>query len=109
MAVIGPDYQFLWASVGANGRVSDSTIWNDCDLRRNLASNCMNLPERRALPGRIKPVPYLLTGDDAFSLTPYLLKPYPMAGLSDEQRIFNYRLSRMRRISENAFGILANR
>ena len=37
------------------------------------------------------------------------MKPYPQKKLSLEKRIFNYRHSRMRRISENAFGILANR
>ena len=47
-------------------------------------------------------------GDDAFPLTAHMMKPYPLKDLSLEKRIFNYRLLRLRRISENAFGILAN-
>lgn len=37
------------------------------------------------------------------------MKPYPQRNLNEEQRIFNYRLSRGRRISENVFGILTSR
>lgn len=54
-------------------------------------------------------VPYALTGHNAFALTRFLMKSFPLTGLSRAQRIFNYRLSRMRRISENCFGIIANR
>ena len=54
-------------------------------------------------------IPFVATGDDAFPLKSYLMKPYPQKGLTTEKRIFNYRLSRKRRISENGFGILANR
>ena len=38
-----------------------------------------------------------------------MIKPYPQKRLTTEKRVFNDRLSRMRRISENGFGILANR
>ena len=38
-----------------------------------------------------------------------MMKSYPQLGLTEEKRIFNYRLSRCRRISKSAFGILSSR
>ena len=77
-------------------------------IKNALENNTLNLPEPRALPGQIKHVPYVCTGDDAFPLSKYFLKSYPQKNFTAEKRIFGYRLSRMRRISENIFGILAN-
>ena len=37
------------------------------------------------------------------------MKPYSSQKLSDSKRIFDYRLSRAQRTTENAFGILSNR
>lgn len=37
------------------------------------------------------------------------MKPHPLADISYEERIFNYRLSRASRVVENAFGILGTR
>ena len=111
LAAVGPEYEILWADVGTNGRASDGTVWQKCQFRQALSSteNLLNLPKATPLPGRRTPVPYVLTGDDAFALTRYMMKPYPQSGLTTERRIFNYRLSRKRRISENAFGIMPNR
>ncbi|XP_068729118.1 uncharacterized protein [Montipora capricornis] len=92
-------------------RALDGTIWNKSDLKNHLSSaeNGLHVPPPAPLPGRELAVPYAITGDDAFGLKTFLMKPYPLLGLSNEGRIYNYRLSRMRRVSENAFGILANK
>ena len=61
------------------------------------------------MPNDDKDMPCFIIGDDAFVLRTWMMKPFSIRSLSREERIFNYRLSRARRIVENAFGILANR
>ena len=54
--------------------------------------------------------PYSFVADEAFALKPYMMRPYPRRCVIDLlERIFNYRLSRARRIIENTFGILVSR
>ncbi|CAC5383988.1 unnamed protein product [Mytilus coruscus] len=75
-----------------------------------LECNDLNIPEPTPLPSRNKPTPYVFVADEAFPLKENIMRPYPQrGGLDDSRRIFNYRLSRARRIVENAFGILCNR
>ena len=52
---------------------------------------------------------FLYVGDDAFALKKNMMKPYPPNGLTEDRRIYNYRHSPARRISENLFDIIANR
>eukprot|EP00794_Sanderia_malayensis_P001700 gene1700-1894_t len=109
MGMIGPEYEFLFTDVGTNGRNSDGGNWSQGPLKFALESVTLNLPDATPLSGRLKRVPYVCTGDDAFHLSVFMMKPYPQKGLTSEKRVFNYRFSRMRRVSENGFGILANR
>ena len=66
------------------------------------------LPDPTPLPDRSNSVPYVCTGDDAFPLSSFMMKPYPERGLTTEKRVFNYRLSRLWHISKNGFAFLAN-
>lgn len=109
LALVDANYNFTYIDVGVNGRVSDGGVYRQSSLAKAIAQNSINIPEDRSLPGRNKLVPHVILADAAFPLSEHILKPYPFRDMSDEQRIFNYRLSRGRRVVENAFGILANR
>ena len=70
----------------------------------------LDLPPDAPIPGINRDMPYVLVGDAAFPLHRELMRPYPRKNkLSNRQKIFNYRLSRARRIVENAFGIMTQR
>jgi len=75
----------------------------------NGATHHLQVPAEEPLQDRVKNIPYMIVDDDAFPLKPYLMKPYPNRNLGITQRVFNYRLSRVRRIVENVFGILTSR
>ena len=100
--MVVPEYEFLFVDVGMNGRNSDRGNWSQSHLKNGLEKSTLNLPDSAPLPG------HNYRRDDAFPLTAYMMKTYPQKNLSLEKCIFNYRLSRMRCLSENAFDILTN-
>jgi DDE superfamily endonuclease len=110
MALVDADYKFLFVDVGTNGRISDGGVYAKTALATLLENNALQVPSRRILPGRTKPRPYVIVADEAFPLKSYIMKPYNARSInSNHRRVFNYRLSRARRVVENAFGIMANR
>ena len=109
LAIAGPEYECLYADVGSNGRVNDSGVWNKSSLLQAIQNGSVKLPKDDALPVNGVIVPYVFVGDDAFALKKFMMKPYPQQNLTADKRVYNYRHSRARRISENLFGILANR
>jgi len=106
LALVDADYNFLYADVGCQGRISDGGVFRNTSLFKKLEKNDLGIPNPNNLPGRNKHVPYVFVADDAFPLKNNLLKPYPGSHEKGSlKRIFNYRLSRARRIVENVFGI----
>ena len=98
-AVVDAEYNFLYIDIDTNGRVNDATVFSKSSFSRALATNSLNIPERG-----------IFLGDDAFPLKTNILKPFARyAPLTQSQLIFNYRLSRARRVVENTFGILVSK
>ena len=114
MAVVDAKCRFRFVSVGSHGQESDGGVWGACELGQMLEAQDQGgpqvLPDPEPLPGSAVSLPHVLVGDEAFPLRQHLMRPFPGSRLTDdERRVFNYRLSRARRTSENAFGILAQR
>ena len=114
MALADYDYKFLFADIGWKVRISDGSLFRNCDFYGALVWNELKLPLPTEVPplnpgwNSTEPVPFVFVGDDAFPLTNFCMKSYPLTVLTEEERLFNFRLSHFRRISKNAFGIWSN-
>ena len=109
-ALVDANYRFLYIDVGHYGGAGDAGIFNDSDFSAALEGGYAGLPEPEPLAhDDSKDIDYFLVGDDAFGLRTWLMKPYSLRYMTKAERIFNYRLSRARRVVENVFGILAHR
>ncbi|KAK3690835.1 hypothetical protein RRG08_021534 [Elysia crispata] len=97
------------ADAGVNGRVSDEEVIAVTEFGHRLEEAALNLPEPEPIVHNGDRMPFVFVADDAFGTTENLLKPYGGDKLDHNQRLFNYRLSRARQVSENAFGILSSR
>ena len=81
----------------------------DSSLGLAIENKRLGIPKDSQLTKSNKILPYVFVGDDAFGLKRHLMKTYPFTKLPIDKCIFNYRLSRARRVIKNTFGIAANR
>lgn len=110
MALVDAQCRFLYVDVGCYGRFADGGVFNSCSLSSALETdNSLHIPADCKLPGSDIVSPFVIVADDAFAMKRHLVKPYSARNLTHKQRIFNYRLSRARRVVENAFGIMSSR
>lgn len=109
VALVDANYKFLYVNVGAAGRDGDAGVFSNSSLKKALDDNSLNVPSPLTLEGMTNKLHHHIVGDDAFPLRVDIMKPYPHRNLDKPKLIFNYRLSRARRVVENAFGILSNR
>ncbi|XP_025266672.1 protein ANTAGONIST OF LIKE HETEROCHROMATIN PROTEIN 1-like [Camponotus floridanus] len=106
IAVVSASYEFLMVDIGAQGRHNDGGIFKGSIMGQRFENKQMELPPPCPLSNCSISVPYMLVADAAFQLNEYTLRPYPGNRLNKTREIFNYRLSRARRVVENAFGIM---
>ncbi|XP_041441441.1 uncharacterized protein LOC121401172 [Xenopus laevis] len=109
LALVDSNYKFIAIDVGAYGSTGDSRIFKNSVMGRHITSGRMKFPNPKCLPGGQIALPHVLVADEAFASSQNILKPYPQRGLDIRKRVYNYRLSRARRMVECAFGILANK
>lgn len=108
MAVADAKSKFITIDVGSYGSASDGGIFQDSTLYTLLQTNRLNIPMPTKIPNTEIELPFVFVGDEAFPLMKNLMRPFPRRDLTDEKRIFNYRLSRARKQIECAFGVLAS-
>lgn len=113
LGVCDADYCFTVAEVGYIGILSDGGVFRMSPFGQKVTDETLEVPAARKLPSSQAVCPYYFVGDEAFALRTNFMIPYGRENLlSDEnlkKRVFNYRLSRARRVIENTFGILAAR
>ncbi|XP_018394737.1 PREDICTED: putative nuclease HARBI1 [Cyphomyrmex costatus] len=100
---------FSMVDIGGEGRQCDSTIFQNSEFGKRFGNGSLNLPAAKNIANTNVTLPYVLVADEAFQLTPYMMRPYPRKDLGIRKKVFNYRLSRARRTVECAFGLLAAR
>ncbi|XP_025191561.1 uncharacterized protein LOC112591838, partial [Melanaphis sacchari] len=89
LALVDANCKFLIIDVGSYGKEGDS--------------------DDEKLPDTNNSTPFVVVGDGAFRLHRHIMKPYSKSSARQDRAktIFNYRLSRCCRVTENAFGLLS--
>lgn len=114
MAASDADYKFIFVDIGALGHNNDSTAFRNSEFGKAIIGNSgsLDIPTGKELPGSNIVAPFVFVADEAFPLLQNIMRPYPgrnTGNLPQSQEIFNYRLSKARRVVESAFGILTSR
>lgn len=109
MVAADANYKFLSIDVGGLGSEGDGQMFNRIKIGRMAKEDDPELHLPPDAPVGNWYLPYYFIGDDAFPIMKRMMKPYSPTRtqpLTEEQEIYNYRISRARRCVENAFGIL---
>ncbi|KAL0107403.1 hypothetical protein PUN28_015743 [Cardiocondyla obscurior] len=110
LAACDHEYKFTIVDCGSYGSASDGGIFAQSEFGKCLNNNKLNVPMQNCyLPQSNIEMPYYFVADEAFPISKRIMRPYPGYFLDKKKSIFNYRLSRARRIIENTFGILVSR
>lgn len=91
-ALVDAGCKFLYIDVGTPGSKGDAAIWQTTPLQKAVASKSSGLPDLVDMnTSSGLQLPPVIVGDDAFPLSPNLMKPFGGNNLTPEKKIFNYR------------------
>ncbi|XP_063366264.1 uncharacterized protein LOC134654720 [Cydia amplana] len=105
LALVDAGYKFIFVDCSCGN--DDMNL--NTEFYKKLSRSELDLPQSDFLPSQEEKMPYFFVAGSAFALTVNMMKP--CAGNHNKgtkERVFNYRLSRARRIVENAFGIMSS-
>jgi hypothetical protein len=87
-AIVDAKYKFTAVDIGIYGRQRDSGISTESSVFRHIDAGTFNLPLLLQIPCTNITLPYVLVGDQGYSLKEYLMRPYPMdKGRVSQQKI----------------------
>lgn len=109
MAVVNANTKFIVCDFSVCGRVSDGGVIENTLFYHKLREGTLSLLKPQPPHNFQVPLPFVFVGDEAFALRSDFLKPFNQRQLDNDNGIFNFRLSRARRVVENVFGILSRR
>ena len=105
MPVCDASYCFTMIDLWTN---NDSGVLASSVMGEMFDNSEMNLPTpSKVYQSSNQDLPYFLLGDEMFPLKDWLMRPFPGAGATEEEKIYNYRHSRACRNIENTIGILS--
>lgn len=107
LALVDANNHFITVDIGLFGQ-NDCGIFTDSNLGKTLEKGNLNLPNDTELPESDIEAPYVMVGGEAFPLKKNLMRPYPKKQTDNdvEKRIFNCRLSHVRKLVDYTFGNL---
>ena len=105
MALCNGNDNFTLVDIGQYGSNNDRGVHGSSEMGKAFEDGTINFPAAVHLPGcdQLPSLPYFIVGNEIFSLKPWLMRHYPGRNISEEKSIFDYRLSRARRVLENCF------
>lgn len=110
LAIVNADYQFIMCDFGTNGRISDGGVLQNTIFYEKFQNRDLKISDMETVKDTSRKLPHVFVADNAFPLQINIMKPFKQVDLvSVEKKIFNYRISRARRIVDNVFGIIAAR
>ena len=78
MAICDGNYSFTMADIGDAGRQNDAGVYSSSQIGRAIEHNKLKIPNPEPLIDYDNTVfPYCFVSDEAFSLKPHMMRPYP--------------------------------